>query len=113
MRRLNVIKPLLHRILVKQDKLDETNQDYKRAKEIGIIIAEHADNKRAQAGVDTGTVVAIGDTAYKDFGVSPPVKIGDSIAFAKFSGKTIMDPKDQQEYVALNDEDLVAVLSGE
>ncbi len=108
-----MITPLLHRILVKQDKLEETNQDYLRAKRAGIIIPEHEDNKRAQAGVDTGTVVAIGATAYKDFGVSPPVKIGDQIAFAKFSGKVIIDPKDGQEYVALNDEDLVVVISGE
>lgn len=108
-----MITPLLHRVIVKQDKLEETNKDYVRAKAAGIIIPEHDDNKRAQAGVDTGVVVAIGATAYKDFGVSPPIKVGDQIAFAKFSGKVIIDPKDNQEYVALNDEDLVVVITGD
>jgi co-chaperonin GroES (HSP10) len=106
-----MITPLLHRILVKQHKLDEVDQTLKRAKASGIIIAEHEDTKRAQAGVDKGIVVAIGPTAYRDFNTEVPIKVGDTVAFARFSGKTITDPEDEEEYVALNDEDLVAVLT--
>lgn len=106
-----MITPLLHRILVKQHKLDEVDQTLKRAKASGIIIAEHEDTKRAQAGVDKGIVVAIGPTAYRDFNTDVPIKVGDTVAFARFSGKTITDPEDEEEYVALNDEDLVAVLT--
>jgi co-chaperonin GroES (HSP10) len=108
-----MITPLLHRILVKQFKLEETNKDYHRAKAIGIIISEHEDNKRAQAGVDKGIIVAIGPTAYKDFGTESPIKVGDAVAFARFSGKLIIDPEDDEEYVALNDEDIVAILTGD
>ena len=108
-----MIVPLLHRIIVKQFKLDETNKDYKRAAAAGIIIPEHEDTKRAQAGVDTGTIVSLGATAYKDFGVSPPIKVGDTVAFARFSGKVVIDPTDDQEYVALNDEDVVCILTKE
>lgn len=108
-----MITPLLHRIIVLQNKLEETNKDYLRAAQAGLIIPDHPDKTRAQAGVDTGTVVAIGPTAYRDFNTEVPVKIGDVVAFARFSGKTVIDPTDDVEYVALNDEDLVVVLTKE
>jgi len=108
-----MIVPILHRVLVKQNKLEDTNKDYKRATNIGLIIPEHEDKSRAQAGVDTGTVIALGATAYKDFGVDPPVKVGDEVAFARFSGKVVRDPKDDQEYVLLNDEDICTILTGD
>ncbi|MBL0233200.1 MAG: co-chaperone GroES [Chitinophagaceae bacterium] len=104
-----MIIPVLHRILIKQDKLEETNKDYLRARAAGIVIPDHEDNKRAQAGVDTGTILAIGETAYRDFGTTPPIKVGDRIAYARFSGKFITDPEDNEEYVALNDEDIVCI----
>lgn len=104
-----MIIPVLHRILIKQDKLEETNKDYVRARAAGIVIPDHEDNKRAQAGVDTGTILAIGETAYRDFGTTPPIKVGDRIAYARFSGKFITDPEDNEEYVALNDEDIVCI----
>lgn len=107
-----MIKPLLHRLIVKQQKLNEAHKDYQRAESLGIIIPEHEDTKRAQAGVDKGTVVAIGPTAYRDFNVDVPVSVGDVVAFARFSGKTIVDPETDEEYVALNDEDIVAILTG-
>jgi co-chaperonin GroES (HSP10) len=104
-----MIIPLLHRIIVLQHKLEETNKDYLRAAAAGIIIPEHDEKKRAQAGVDKGTVVAIGPTAYKDFNTEVPIKVGDTVAFARYSGKTIEDGG--VEYVALNDEDIVVVLT--
>ena len=108
-----MITPLLHRIIVKQRKLEEVDQTLKRARAAGIVIADHSDTTRAQAGVDKGIVIAVGPTAYRDFNVESPIKVGDIVVFAKFSGKVIQDPEDEQEYVALNDEDIVAILSGE
>jgi len=107
-----MIEPLLHRILVRQQKLNEAHKEYARAEALGIVTPEHEDNKRAQAGVDKGVVVAIGPTAYRDFHVDVPIKVGDTIAFARYSGKTIVDPENDEEYVALNDEDVVAILTG-
>lgn len=104
-----MIIPALHRILIKQDKLEEADEVYVRAKKAGIQIAPTDDNKRAQASVDTGTVVAIGDTAFRDFGTTSPVSPGDKIAYARFSGKFVKDPSDGEEYVVLNDEDVVAI----
>lgn len=108
-----MIVPLLHRIIVKQQKLNEAHKEYQRAEALGLVIPDHENTKRAQAGVDKGVVVAIGPTAYRDFHTDVPIAIGDVVAFARFSGKTITDPKDEEEYVALNDEDIVAILTGE
>jgi co-chaperonin GroES (HSP10) len=105
-----MIEIILHRVLIKQDKLEETNPVYQRAAKSGIIIPDHEDNKRAQAGVDVGTVVQIGPTAFKDFNTSSPLKVGDKVAFAKYSGKAITDPSDDEIYIALNDEDIVAII---
>lgn len=103
-----MIVPALHRILIKQDKLEEADEVYIRARKAGIEIAQTDDNKRAQAGVDTGTVIAIGETAFRDFGTTSPVAPGDKIAYARFSGKFVKDPATSEEFVILNDEDVVA-----
>lgn len=106
-----MIKPTTHRIIIKQKQLDEISKEHKRALAMGLVIPETDDKKRAQAGVDQGTVVAIGPTAFRDFGVECPISVGDMVAFAKYSGKIITDPEDGIEYVALNDEDIVAILT--
>ena len=105
-----MIIPAIHRIVVKQRQLEATRQEYKRAQSMGLIIPETEDKRRAQAGVDQGTVVAIGPTAFKDFDTEVPCKVGDFIAFAKYSGKIVTDPDDNEEYVIINDEDVVALI---
>lgn len=106
-----MITPVTHRIIIKQKELEEFSKEHKRMKELGWAIPETEDKKRAQAGVDQGTVVALGPTVFKDFGTDCPIKVGDSIAFAKYSGKVITDPENNIEYVAINDEDVVAILT--
>lgn len=105
-----MIVPLIHRILVKAETLREFNKDIKRAESLGLVIPELEDMKRAQASVDRGRVVAIGPTAYRDFGVKCPVKVGDIVNYARFSGKIISDPETGEEFVCLNDEDLICIL---
>lgn len=104
-----MIIPVLHRILVQADKLEETDKTYLKAKQMGIVIPEQEDRKRAQAGVDKGTVVAIGATSFKDFGAECPIKVGDYVAYARFAGKLVTDPYTDEELVALNDEDIVCI----
>jgi co-chaperonin GroES (HSP10) len=104
-----MIVPTLHRILVKADKLEEVDKTFVKAKEIGIVIPEHEDRKRAQAGVDKGTVVALGPTAFRDFNAECPIKVGDYIAYARFAGKILSDPETEEDYVILNDEDVVCI----
>ena len=108
-----MIVPTLHRILVKADKLEETDKTFVKARQIGIVIPDHEDRKRAQAGVDRGTVVAFGPTAFRDFNATSPIEVGDYIAYARFAGKIITDPYTEEEFVVLNDEDIVCVFRQE
>ena len=95
-----MITPLLHRILVKPFKLAEVDKDIARAKALGIELID-SENKREQAAVDRGTVIAIGATAFKDFNTESPIKVGDVVAFARYGGKTVKDLETDIEYVLL------------
>jgi len=108
-----MIETVLHRILVKADKLEETDKTYVKAKQLGLHIPEMDDRKRAQAGVDKGVVVSIGPTAFRDFGAESPIKVGDYVAYARFAGKHIEDPYTNEEFVALNDEDVISIFRPE
>ena len=108
-----MIIPVIHRIIIKADKLEETDETFKRASAAGIVIPDNDDRKRAQAGVDTGTVVSVGATAFRDFGVECPVKEGDYIAYARFAGKHIKDPYTNEQFIALNDEDVISIFRPE
>ena len=111
-----------HRVLIKVEKLSAVDEVYKSANAAGIIIAEdHEEHIRAEAGTDRGTVVAVGDDAFKAFylnsnqtldGFEPWVVKGDFIAFAKYAGKMVKDPEDGLKYIVINDEDVVAVIKG-
>lgn len=102
-----MIKVVLHRILVKPDQLEEVDETHRRAKEMGLVIASEKELKRERAAVDTGTVLEIGDTAFKDFNTDSPIKVGDRIAYAKYGGKAVVDPKTKEELLILNDEDVI------
>ena len=103
------VVPVIHRIVVRQDKLDEKDETFRRAKQAGIHIIEE-EFSREQAAVDTGEVLAIGATAFRDFGVEPPIKAGDRIVYARHAGKVVEDPDTGEKLVCLNDEDVVAIL---
>ena len=74
-----MIEPLLHRIVVKPEKFEEFDKDIQKAKSIGLVIPELEEMKRAQASVDRGRVVSLGATAYRDYNVDPPIKVGDVV----------------------------------
>lgn len=101
-----MIEPLGHRVLVKQDKIEDTDPAFHKAKAIGLVFAESKEAMREQAAVDTGVVIAVGPSAWKDFGTEPWAKVGDRIAFAKHAGKSIKEG--DVFYLILNDEDVVA-----
>lgn len=110
------IIPVGHRVLIKQERFDEHDEVMNSAKRAGLEIITDR-NVRYQASVDKGEVVAVGPTAWKDFGEEPWARVGDSVVFTKNAGKIVQDPseKDVPEtartpYVLLNDEDIIAVL---
>ena len=102
--------PLGHRLLVKPEKLEDVDPMFAAAKRAGIQLME-SDARKEQIAVDTGTVVLIGSTAFKDFGGEPWCNIGDKVAYTRYGGKLLKDPEDGIEYIILNDEDLVAKYS--
>lgn len=96
-----MIKPVLHRILIKVDPVETKTAS-------GIIVS--LNEKREQAAAEIGTVVDIGSTAFKDYGESPDlIKVGDRVYFAKYAGKVVKDI-DGNELLICNDEDIVGVL---
>ncbi len=107
-----MIYPSGHRVLIKQEHYDETDDVFKSARAAGIEIVKDKAT-RYQESVDKGLVVAVGPTAWKDFGSIPWAEVGDIVVYAKLSGQRVEDPEDKNTYfVVVNDEDVVAVLKG-
>jgi co-chaperonin GroES (HSP10) len=114
-----VIRVVLHRILVERDIPEDTDAvKTKRALEkSGLAVPESVKEDldkqalRENASMDKGTVVSIGETAFKDYGIESPITVGDYIVYAKFGGKDVTDPESGKVYVVINDEDLVCILS--
>lgn len=112
-----MIKALGHRILLKLEKLNNIEADKTKAlaEKAGLVlpdkIKEDLENEasREQASVDRGYVVQVGESAFKDFRTEPWVKPGDYVAFARFAGKIIKDPFGDEEFVVINDEDLICL----
>lgn len=114
-----MIKVVLHRILVERDIPEDTDAiKTKRAIEksgfaIPLSVQEDLEKRalRENASMDKGVVVAIGETAFRDYGIECPIKVGDYITYAKFGGKDVTDPESGKVYVVINDEDVVATLT--
>ena len=87
---------LVHRVLLKPQIETKTAS--------GIVLAR---DERSQAITsDKGTVFMIGPKAWADFGCEvPPVKIGDTVYYAKYGAKVLKDGEDF--YVICNDEDIL------
>lgn len=107
-----MLKPLGPRVIVRPDEFDHADPVYKAAKAAGIVIQR---DKREQQAVVKGTVVSIGELAFKaPVGDGTAwVKVGDRVYYAKFSGKEIVDPETKEELLLLNDEDLCVLIEGE
>jgi co-chaperonin GroES (HSP10) len=101
--------PTGHRVMVKLQQLEEYDEVFANARKSGIEIPEFTKRKE-ETVIDTGRVVAIGKTAFIDFGGEPWCEVGDLVAYARHSGKRVKDPVDDEDYLILNDEDIVAVL---
>lgn len=102
-----------HRVLVKALSVEEVDEVFARAKDLGFQFVNEENNALRKNAVDRGIVVQVGHTAYKDFGGTNWAEIGDEVFFSKYAGKTLTDPYTQESFVALNDEDIVAVIEKE
>src|SRR5688500_17239394 len=114
------INVILHRVLVKRDIPEDTDavKTKKEMERMGLTAPQSVQDQidkqalRENASMDKGTVIAIGETAFRDFNTFEcPIKVGDYISFAKFGGKEVTDPATGEVLVVINDEDVVAVLT--
>jgi co-chaperonin GroES (HSP10) len=113
------IKVVLHRILLKRDIPEDTDavKTKKELDRLGLAVPAKVQEDielkalRENASMDKGTVVSIGETAFKDYGIDCPIQVGDYITFAKFGGKEVTDPETGEVFVVINDEDVVALLT--
>lgn len=95
-----MIIPILHRIVIQLDNVEKTTAS-------GIVIPDEVINKERKA-VETGTVISIGSTCFKDYGADvDTVSVGDKVIIAKYSGKEIKDG--ETKYVIINDEDILCI----
>lgn len=101
-----MIVPLGHRLLVKPEKIEDVDDTFAKAKKAGLFIPE-LEARKEQIAVDRGTVVSMGSTAFVDFGGTPWCNIGDKVAYTRYGGKLLKD-RDGEEYIILNDEDIIA-----
>jgi len=105
------LKPVLHRILVIPDNIEEADEIVRRAKAAGLAVQL---DKREQAAIEIGTVHLVGTTAYKEFGTTAEIQgvvPGAKVYFAKYAGKHIKDG--EQRFLMINDEDVIGVLENE
>lgn len=103
-----MIECVTFRVLVKPENIVEKDSAYAAAKRMGLDLSMETKVNREQAAVDEGIVVGFGPTAFKDFGVDNPVKVGDKIIYAKHAGKAVKDG--EEDFVVINDEDIVAIV---
>lgn len=107
-----MIKVCGHRILVRPILLEESRPEYLKAKELGLILARDSkETAREHESVDTGVVLQVGPTAWllPEHGGQPWAQVGQTVVYARNAGKLIIDPDTQEKFIALNDEDIVAV----
>jgi len=120
------LQPSGFHLLVLPDPVDdefdeETEDELKTAG--GLVIPKTKDSnvqisrEREQAAQVYGTLVAVGPLAWADFdrfasneGWYKWAKVGDRIAFARYSAKFINDPVTKIKYALINDRDLTAVI---
>lgn len=114
-----MIEVVLHRLLLKRDVPVDTDatKTKKEMERLGLAVpdwvAKDIDKQagREAASMDKGVIVNIGETAFKDYGIESPVKIGDYISYVKFGGKDIVDPETGDIFTVIQDEDVVAILT--
>jgi len=95
------MKPLLHRLLIELDSVEEITSG-------GIVLPKELIDKEGRAS-EIGTIVAIGDKAFTDFGFSPEyLQVGDRVVIARYAGKSVS--QENKRLVVINDEDCLIKL---
>lgn len=94
-----------YRILVKPKEI-------KRKSDGGIIISIEGMNedRLEQSGNQMGTIVGVGHTCWKgSLEQEPWAEVGDEIIFSKHAGRFIYDPETEEQFLTINDDDVLIV----
>jgi len=101
-----MIIPVGDKILVKPDPVETKTKS-------GIIMA--VDERREQAASVTGTVIALGEVAFKEFVggafkqiYAPLAKVGDRIQYRRYTGVAVVDEETGEEFLLMNDNDVLS-----
>lgn len=100
-----MILPLNYRVIVKPKEVEEIDEKYEIAKRINFQLIE-SERERLTGAVDQGIILHIGAKAE----LAEELNVGDEVFFARYAGKKLIDPITKEEVLALNDEDLIAVV---
>ncbi len=99
-----MLEALGNRVIIKPDSIEEVTSG-------GIVIAQTETYLREEkAATSTGTIVDFGEAAWLDpiMGGTPWVDVGDRVVYARYAGKFVTDPDDNEEYVVINDDAIQA-----
>jgi len=98
-----MIKPAGHRVLLKADPIETVSKG-------GIIVVASTEEEKLERAAQTnGTLVQTGQAAWEDYN-APWASVGDRVSYIRHAGKWINDPVTGEEYVILNDIDILAII---
>lgn len=98
------VQPVGHRVAVEVDAVPER---------YGNLYLPTTGRERQQNASVVGTLLAVGDQCWKEFGDGRPwCQVGDKVLIAKYGGYMMKDVVDGEErdIRILNDEDIIAKL---
>ena len=103
-----MLKALGYRLLIKPDDVETSHE----VKGTDIKIAIAVDEKLYKATMSVGTVIDIGPLAWIDYNKNailkkPWVEVGDKILYSRYGGKLIKDPDTDEDFVVLDDGDVL------
>ncbi len=81
----------------------------------GIEVDHLVDEKQELGATVTGTIVDIGPDAWASYKPSKPfadLVIGDHVYYAKYAGKWVTDFETGEDFLVVNDDDIVCRYSG-
>jgi len=102
------IKPCGYRLLIKPETV-ETQTDS------GLTIVLQENIRKEQTAQVYGIIIAIGPECWKDKkgNGKPWASEGDKVCYVRHSGKYIIDKETDEEFVVLNDEDILVIMEKE
>lgn len=98
------IEPLDLKVLVRPDTAETKTKG-------GIIIPDSTADRQKFA-VTKATLTAVGDNAFKEWGLGNAPAAGSRILMAQYAGARVKG-LDGQEYILMNDEDVLAIIKEE